>query len=218
MKKLIFTLTKADSKTRIVGIVAIALAVLAIGLLIFSASKTINGPFTEISLIKMVIPEAEMEEFENTISESIDEIEDAIDENDEETLEEMEEELGISADEVIDLMDPVSLASVKKLATVFELENVEMFSIIISVVRWYAIILAAFVFFSILGMNKGFFITSVVLSSLFFLVFAGMALFLVFLALCIAYCILVSQVKKAYIIYKHEQAKAAEEPVVVEEA
>lgn len=218
MKKLIFTFAKADSKTRTLGIIAIALAVLAIGLIIFGASKTINGPFTDISIVKMVLSEVEMEELEGSFEDSVDELEEAIDSNDDERLDEIEEELGVGIDEVLDLFDPISLKSVDKLARIFEIENAGMIAVVIAVVRMYAAVLIALVFFSILGMNKGFFITSVALSSLFFLMFAGMPLFLVFLGLCIAYCVLISGVKRAYIMYKQEQKKLAEAPVVVEEA
>ncbi len=201
MKKLVFTLAKADNKTRIVGIVAIALAVIAIVILATSASKAINGPVTEIAIIKTILPEQLEDAAKDKVEVSLADIKDKLENPDEDLgeLEEMLDEAGIR----FNGNDALEKAA-------------KAFSIIIGVIKWYAIILAAFVFFSILGMNKGFFITSVSISAIFFVLFAGIVWFFVFLALCIAYCILVSKVKKAYIIYKHEQSKVAEAPVVEE--
>lgn len=225
MKKLVFALGKADNKTRVLGIVALALAVIAILLVAIPASKAINGPIKEIAIIKM-IPSAEnaFESIEESQEKIADELEKAIDNDDEGYLEDIEEKTGIDAEEVLEIVEePITLKSLSKLSAVFndgekEGDNVvtKIFTTIIGVIKWYAIALCAFVFFSMIGMNKGFFITAVCISPVFFFLFAGIVLFPVFLGLCIAYSILVGKVKKAYIIYKHEQTKAAEAPVVEE--
>ena len=220
MKKLVFALTKSDSKTRVLGIIAVALAVVAILMLAISSSKAINGPLTEIAAIKTFVPEKELSAIEDNFDEMIDEIEEAIDDEDEDYIEELEDETGIDIDKVLDLMDPISLKSLQTLSSMIEEdgaeETVQIFSIIINIIKWYAIILIAFVALSLIRMSKGFFITAVSISALYFFLFAGFALFFVFLALCIAYSILVGKVRKAYIIYDYEQKKLAEAPIVEE--
>ena len=220
MKKLVFALTKSDAKTRTLGIIAVALAVVAILMLAISSSKAINGPLTEIAAIKTFVPEKELSAIEDKFDETIDEIEEAIDGEDEDYIEELEDETGIDIDKVLDLMDPISLKSLQTLSSMIEEdgaeETVQIFSIIINIIKWYAIILIAFVALSLIRMSKGFFITAVSISALYFFLFAGFALFFVFLALCIAYSILVGKVRKAYIIYDYEQKKLAEAPIVEE--
>lgn len=217
MRKLIFMFRRADVKTKIFGCIALVLALAAILLVVVSANKAINGPITEISVFELVISEDERGEFDDMCEEAFEELEDAIDELDDDEIEELEDELGMSIDEFLDIIDePVSLNSVKAMASISLAEDemkevATIFSVIVTVIKAYAIILAVLVAFSMLFFNKGFFITSVVLSSAFFLVVVGVAGFFIFLALCIAFCILQSKVKKAYKLYKNPPAPVAEE-------
>ncbi len=210
MKKLNFIINQANKKTQILGFVALGLAVLAILLLVVSANMAINGSITKLPVVKLFVPEEELNEFDEEYEDLLAELEEAIDNEDEEKLEEFEEDFGIAADEVLDMMDTVSLNTIKSLSSVFD-ESEELtliFSILISSITWYAVFLGLFVALSALFMNKGFFITSVVLSAGFFFVFVGAVWFFVFLALCIAYCILVSKVHTEYIVYKRTPAPA----------
>ena len=204
MKKLTFTFSQADQKTRIIGCVALGLAVLAILLLVVSANMAINGSITKLPIIQLAVPEEELNAFDEEYEDLLAELEEAIDNEDEEKLEEFEEDFGISADEMLDMMETVSLNTIKSMSSVLE-ENDELtliFTVLIGCITWYAVFLALFVALSALFMNKGFFITSVVLSAGFFFALVGAVWFFVFLALCIAYCILVSKVHTEYIVYK----------------
>ena len=201
MKKLVFALGKADNKTRVLGIVALALAVIAILLVAIPANKAINGPITEIAIIETVIPD----QAEDTVKDAVDI-----------SLAEIKEELEGAGEDMGELEAMLAEVGIEFNTDEALEKAAQAFGIIIGVIKWYAIALCAFVFFSMIGMNKGFFITATCLSPIFFFLFAGIVLFPIFLGLCIAYSILVGKVKKAYIIYEHEQSKAAEAPVVEE--
>ena len=92
MKKIKFTFTKADSKTRTMGIIALVLAVAAIVLLVVSATSALNRSITELPIIKTLVPEEQLDDVTETYDELIEEIEAAIDEEDDELLEELEDE------------------------------------------------------------------------------------------------------------------------------
>ena len=217
MKKLTFTFTQADKKTKILGCIALALALIAIILLISSTSKALYGPMVDLPIVKLVVPEHELDDFEDQYDDFIDELEDAIDDEDDDRLEEFEDDYGMSAEKLLDVMDPLSLNTMRVVASVVsDLTENLIFSGLFFVLMGYAGLLILFVALSALFMNKGFFITSVVLSALFFFVLVGAAMFFVFLALCIAYCILVSKVRTAYILYTHAPAPVAE-PIVEEQ-
>ena len=210
MKKLNFTFKNADKKTRIIGIVALALALISILIVVLSANSAINGSFTKIPLIKLAASEGDLEKINDGAEEIVDGIEEAIENDDDEILDKLREEYGMSPKKLLDKFDPVSLNSIKIVMDKSESneygEYVPIFSAIITGITVYAAILAIFVALSALFMNKGFFITSVVLSALFFLALVNFVWFFVFLALCIAYCILVSKVKKAYKLYNEAPA------------
>ena len=221
MKKIKFTFTKADSKTRTMGIIALVLAVAAIVLLAVSASSALNRSITKLpvmqALATVLEDEFDLDEITEEYDEMIEEIEEAIDDEDEEYLEELEDEFGMDAEEVLELFDPLSLNSLKKLAGMvsdeMEADEAEMvegvFSALTGFVNGYAILLGFLVALSALFMNKAWFITATSISGLFFFVFVGAVWFVVFLGLCIAYSILVSKVKNAYIISKAADQLAA---------
>ena len=115
---------------------------------------------------------------------------------------------------ILKLIDPVSLNGIKQLGEeIFEgdEETVMIFTVIVNGISAYAFIIGLFVALAGIFMNKALFIIADVFSALFFFVFVGAAWFFIFTALCIAYCILVSKVKKAYKAYR--SAPAAEAPV-----
>ncbi len=205
MKKIKFTFMHANKSTRIVGIIALALALISILLLVVSSNTAVKGSITDLPIVKLFVPEDELDEIEDEYDKLIEEIEDAIDEDDDDVLDRIEDEFGMSAEKLLKKCKTPSLKTVLLLSEIEEdgEEAYAIFSIIITAINVYATILAIFVALSALFMNKGFFITSVSLSTVFFFTFVGAVWFFVFLALCIAYCILVSKVKTAYIVYKH---------------
>lgn len=212
MKKLKFLFKSADKKTRGLGIAALVLAFIAIISLVVSANVAVNSAITDLPIIKLVVGESNIDSFNKEYDDLIDEIEEAIDNNDNAKIEELEDELGVPVEEVLELLDPISLKSVKTLSSMIPEIGDEMelvFSAIITGINGYAFILGLFVALSALFMNKGWFITAAVLSPVFFFVFVGAVWFFVFLALCIAYCILSSKVRDAYIIHNAAIAAAA---------
>lgn len=203
MKKISFIFKGADTKTRILGIVALALAALAILTVFLSARSAIHGDFTEISIIKFTVSEDDIDEFKDDCKNLKRQIKNAINEDDDYTLSEIKAEYKMSAKKLLKLLDPISLNSLKVISARSSHSDYMLFSVIIGVINGYAFLLILFVALSSLFMNRGFFIASSVLSAIFFFVLVGALGFFIFLALCIAYCILVSKVHDAYIIFKN---------------
>ena len=178
MKKINFVFKNASKQTRIMGIVALGLAALAILMLIVGTCSAIYGPLADVPVVELLgeaVPELDLD----NLDDYVDEIKDAIEEEDDDLLDEIEDELGMSADEFLDYLDPLSLNSMKvmtdKMADFFDADNT--FGIVISAVigfiSGYAILLGLFVALSALFMNKGWFIASAVISPLFFFAFVG---------------------------------------------
>ena len=204
MKKLSFVFKNADSKTCTVGIVAIVLAALAIVILALSANSAVNGPMTKLPVIELFVPEEVRDELDDNGKDLVELIEEAIDEDDDDLIEELEDEYDMPVKKMLKLIDPVSLNGVKQLGEeIFEEdeEMIQAFTIVVDGIVGYAVVLGIFVALACLFMNKALFIIADVFSALFFFVFVGAAWFFIFTALCIAYCILVSKVKKAYKAY-----------------
>ncbi len=204
MKKLSFVFKNADSKTCTVGIVAIVLAALAIVILALSANSAVNGPMTKLPVIEIFVPEEVRDELDDNGKDLVELIEEAIDEDDDDLIEELEDEYDMPVKKMLKLIDPVSLNGVKQLGEeIFEgdEETVMIFTVIVNGISAYAFIIGLFVALAGIFMNKALFIIADVFSALFFFVFVGAAWFFIFTAICIAYCILVSKVKKAYKAY-----------------
>lgn len=212
MKKIAFIFKNADAKTRIIGIVALALAALALLTVIISANTAINGPITKLPVIELFVPEEERDELDDYGKDLVELIEDAIDEDDDDLIEELEDEYDMPVKKILKLIDPVSLNGVKQLGEeIYEgdEETVMIFTVIVNGISAYAFIIGLFVALAGIFMNKALFIIADVFSALFFFVFVGAAWFFIFTALCIAYCILVSKVKKAYNAYRSAPAAEA---------
>lgn len=213
MKRLQFLFKDATQKTRIVGIVALALAAVALLTLILSANSAINGSLMKLPIIQFAMEEDDLEDLEEKYSDLLEELDEAIEDEDEDKIEEFEDEYDTDIEEVRDLLEPLSLNSVKELYSIFEDEYNEdeveavttLFSIIITVISIYAAIIGLFLVLSAIFMNRALFIVSAVVSALFFFVLVGAVWFFVYLALCIAYCVLVSQVHTEY---KNKQTAA----------
>ena len=120
-------------------------------------------------------------------------------------------------EEVLELLDPISLNSLKELSGIVADEMDEetgdivsgLFAGLVGFVNGYAILLGFLVALSALFLNKDWFITATSLSVVFFVIFVGAVWFVVFLGLCIAYSILASKVKNAYTVSNVAEQLAA---------
>ena len=206
MKRLQFLFKDATQKTRIVGIVALALAAAALLTLILSANSAINGSLMKLPIIEFAMDEDDLEDLEEECSDLLDVLDKVIEDD---KIEEFEDEYDADIEEVRNLLEPLSLNSVKELCSIFEDEynedEVELFSIIITVISIYAAIIGLFLVLSALFLNRALFIVSTVVSALFFFILVGAVWFFVYLVLCIVYCVLVSQIHAEY---KNKQAAA----------
>ena len=186
----------AGTKTCVCGLLAIAIAISAIVLLVFSANSAVNGPFLELNIIKILKIDALKSEYED----AVDEFKEYIDEADDDVIEEFEKDTNLSVEEIeeiLDEADDLSLSALKTLsAGLGEDDTVgKIFSYIITGIYVYAFVLGLLVLLALIFFRKGFFITAASLSALFFIILVGVVWFVVFLALCIAYSILVSVVR-----------------------
>lgn len=188
----------SGTKNCICGLLALAIAISAILLLVFSANSAINGPFLELNIIKILKIDSLKSEYED----AVDEFKEVLDAADDDAIELFEEETDLSVDEIkeiLDESDDLSLSALKSLSAGLGEDNGigAIFSYIITIICVYAIIIGLFVLLALIFFRKSFFITAVLLSVLFFVILVGLVWFFVFLGLCIAYSILVSIVRAA---------------------
>lgn len=188
-----------NPKTFVKSVITFSVAALALILLIVSASAAINGSITNIPLFKLILTEDEIDEFEDRYDDLLDEIEEAIDDDDDIFLEAFKEEYGMSAKKFMRVMDPISLSGCKAFAKALGEDGTAItFNILIGVITGCAMFIALFLVLAIIFMNKPLAILAIVFSAGYFLAFVGFFWFLVYTALCIAYIVLVGQLKQAY--------------------
>lgn len=218
MKKINYLFKNADSKTRIMGIVAFAIAAVMLVMLIISANTVLNGSMTKFPILKPFESEIQLDKFEADYEDFIEELEDVIEEDNEYALERIEQEYGMPAEEMLDLLDPLSLNGMKKLAVVTD-ENEEVtmiFSVMVTAITAVAFIIGLFLVLGGLFMKKSLVILADIFSIGFFLTFVGVASFAIFTVLCIAYCIVVSSVNRAYKMHKNAPPVTVDVAVAVE--
>ena len=221
MKKFVYLFKGDSQKARVTGIIALALALVAIIMLAVSAYTTIYGPITEINAIKLIVPEEELDSLEDSADAVLDELEFAVEHADQEYIDAFEEEYGVSAEECLELMEDVSLGNLIKLFTILDEEQdvVEVFEVIVKAITIYAIVLGAFILLGAFFMKGGFAITSLILSLAYFFVFKGVVWLAIYAVVCIAFAIFAKIFKKAYSDHKViEKYKASEAKKAAEAA
>lgn len=214
MKKFVYLFKHAETKGKVTGIIALVLAVVAIALVGISAYSTIYGPITEINVLKTFVPEGELQEFNRMTDEMADEVEEAMEDLDQEYLDQFEDKFGMSAEEFMDIVEVVSLSDVVTIMTVVEGDEsaAQIFEVIIKVILIYALVLVAFLLLGAFFMRGGFAITSMILSALYFLLFAGAIWLVVYAVVCIAFAITSKIFRTSYKEYKIiEKYKATQE-------
>ena len=176
MKKFNYLFKHAETKGKVTGIIALVLAAIAIILVGVSAFSTVYGPITEINVLKTFVSESELNEFDRMTDDMADEVEEAMENLDEEFLAEFEARFGMSAEKFIEMVEVVSLNDVVILMKIMEEDETaaEIFELIIKIIVIYALVLVAFLLLGAFFMRGGFAITSMILSALYFLLFAGL--------------------------------------------
>ena len=205
MKKINYLFKNADSKTRTMGIVALAIAAVMLVMLIISANTALNGSITKFPILKLFESEIQLDRFEDDYEDFMEELEDVIEDDNEYALERIEEEYGMSAEEILDTLDPLSLNGLKKLAGTVDAapEETFIFTVLVFGVMAAAFIIGLFLVLGGLFMKKSLVILADIFSIGFFLTFVGAAGFVIFTVLCIAYCVVVSSVNSAYKMHKN---------------
>lgn len=214
MKKILYLINDASTKIRIMAIIAFVLVIASIATLVISTNKVINGPVEEISSYK-IISKTEFEETNQIIKEDINNLKETLKNADDETVKYYEELFGMSANEIVELLDVVSIHSLGEYLRLYE-ESIEVawvFEIIEYIIRGSSWILIAFLILSLLCMSLALAIVIVVISFPFFMMFAGFKSFIIFAVLCITYGILFRMVKLSYRDYKNEEKRQIKEAV-----
>ena len=199
MKKLLGLLTGSDASGKISAIVALALALAAFLCVVVSASTAINGAITSNPVMKTFMPKDELDQIDDYAEELVDLIDEAIDEDEDDILDEIEDRTDMSPKKVMKLCDPLSLKGLVAISQIRGDEDAEMGAkLIINIIRAVAAFICVFIVFAGLFFKKGLMITANVISFLFFLLLVGFVWFILFTAICIAYCIFASRANKAY--------------------
>lgn len=200
MKKINYLCKNADKNTVISAVVAAAMVVATILLLVVSLRTAFTTPITELPLIELVVPKSERDSMDDEFEQIADEIRYAIKYDDEDLLDEIESEFGMSAEELLDVLDPLTFNTIKVMADTVETdEDVRMgLQIVANAFTYYIVFIGILVVLAGLFMNKALFIIANVLSVSFFLAFVGAVWFVVFLVLCVVFCIFASKVNSSY--------------------
>ncbi len=204
LKKLKYLQKEASAPSRIMYKIALGIGAFCLILIFLAANNVINGKFSAIPLIDMVLDDAELEDFEEKTDELVEALDDAIDDADEDLLEEFEDEFGVSVKKLRKMVDTLSINDIKKLGANFSDDKVFLTTIsaIITFVIMYALVLAAITFLGILLGKGGFMILALVVSLPFHIFLSGTAFLILNAIACIAFTVLVSRLNREYKKYK----------------
>lgn len=202
MDKFIFLFREAEKKDRIIGIIALVLASVALIVLSVSVNSAINRPIDEFNIMNAFTEEEKAEDsgmFDKLELEMIAMIQRAVDTGDTAVLEEVEDKVGMPAEELLERLERPSLRTLSKFAKLsYDEDKTMAYSIFVYAINIYAVILGAFVFIGALLMRGGFAIFSLVISPLYFIFFAGNVFLWIYAFSCIAFAIFAKKFKKAY--------------------
>ena len=210
MNKFIYLFKDADQKTRINAYITYGCLLAAILILVISSISVVNGPITNFPMLQLVATESELEEFDEEFTELAEELEEAMEDEDEDVLEDFEDEFDISPKKFVKIFSkPLSLSSMK---TILEMEKqrdaVLAINMVITIITVGVIIFTVLLLLGGFFMNKALVILTIVLSIGYFLSLVGLVWFILFLALCVAYVVMISSVKESY---KNRGASSYEE-------
>lgn len=213
MKKILYLISHASKKTRIIAAIAYVLAIAAIATIIISTNNVINGPIENIYLPKLIGYEDECAEIIEQLKTNIEFLKEDVESGNPEILKEFDEHYGISAREFIESIDDVSLHSLITYFRIFAEDEEAAFilQVVEYIIKGWACILIAFIMLSLLCMSVALAIIILVLSIPFFIGLVGVKGFIIFAILCLAYGILFRIVKVAYLEHKWIMKKLKKE-------
>ena len=202
MDKFIFLFREAEKKERIIGIIALVLAAVALIVLSVSVNSAVNRPIDEFNIMNAFTEEekeADSGMFDEYELATIAVIQKAIETGDTDTLDDIEDKVGMPAEELLERLERPSLKTLSKFAKLsYDEDKATAYNVFISAINIYALILGGFVFLGALLMRGGFAIFSLIISPAYFVFFAGNVWLWVYAASCIAFAIFAKKFKKAY--------------------
>lgn len=193
------------SKHKIKLILSWLLGALCALIIFLGMNSAINGFFLDIPIVKMIVGEGAVDTVKREIAKVVDytgdDIEDYIDEIDEDKLEEAEEELGITVDEVLDMLENPSIGNMSKIpATAFGMSN--PFGAIKTIITVCAVILLLLTLLSTYFFKTGLLVFNLIISLPFYIFIAGTMWLVLALVLNIALAVILSECNKSYREYK----------------
>ena len=202
MDKFIFLFREAEKKDRIIGIIALVLASVALIVLSVSCNSAVNRPIDEFNIMNAFTAEekeADSGVFDEYELKIIDMIQEAIETGDTDFLDEVEDKVGMPAEELLERLERPSLKTLSKFAKLsYDEDKAKAYNIFVSMINIYALILGGFVLLGALLMRGGFAIFSLIISPAYFVFFSGNVWLWVYAAACIAFAIFAKKFKKAY--------------------
>ena len=203
MKKFNYLLKNASMTTRIIAAIALVLGIVFIAMTCIGANSALNGAFTEIPLIDLVIDEEDRRLFEEETKNWAQELDRYLEEGNytEEDLKEFEEEFGLSIEEVKEALYPVSLNSINLLAKANGVEDADfeaLLNMILVVIKGYAGVIVLILALAVFFMKKGLVLTAYIVSIPFYLALAGGTAFAIVTVATVAYFVLMTLVNKEY--------------------
>jgi len=205
-KKLKYFWTEGPTKVKALNWSALAAGIIAAILIIFSAFSAINSHILDLPFLKMVIPENELKEVRTTLDTTLEEIDKAIAESDQEMIQDFENEYGISIKTLREAFDPLSIKNLSKLFSSFDnsefAQLAQISSILSTAIVGFAIFICVLMALAVAFVKKGLMIFAYILSIAFLIMMAGMTMFLIVTAIVIAYIVLTTLLNTEYKKYK----------------
>ncbi|MBO5939283.1 MAG: hypothetical protein J6Q82_07300 [Clostridia bacterium] len=206
MKKILFLLKNASMVIRVIALIAAIAGIVSIVTLSTGVSSALNKPITELPLVTMIMDEAKLKQMELESKELSAEIEAALQEQDAAEIAELEKEFGISANELKESVETISLNS---LSTVFQAEgDQEIAGIISGLIKGisvYGTVIAVLMALAVVFMKKGLMITAYIFAlPIVFLLIGGGALMSITVA-TVVHFVLLTIVNRKYKAFKRAE-------------
>lgn len=198
MSKKEFFATIASDNAKKFRKLALIMGILCIVFAVASAFITANTSIFEIPIFNMI------DDGFNDIEEQYEDAMDKFDDLTDKEIDEIEDEFDMDFNEIKELYKNPSLSNMKELAVGLDTdEDVEMiFSAFNAIIFGYALFIALFELLAVLLKKGGFAIATIIISILYFVLLAGMLMFVLFIILNIAQIVLYSMANKEYKAYK----------------
>ena len=189
-----YPMTKEGKKFVVVSYIIAAVLILIAVLGMFKAT---DGNFLEMPLVKMVVGEDGLEEYQDLV----DEFEDIIDDSGDEEIELLEEEFGKDVDEIEEIMRTPSINTMIKLAETEALdldeEDAEPFNIIKTIIIVYMLVVIFFMALALILKNRGVNIAGLIISLPYYILLVNPLFTVLQIVLCIAYFVVLTMAKSA---------------------